>query len=73
LNALSAADAASRPAEEVLRDLGTSAEEGLGAEEAARRLEEVGPNVLDREQRKPPRYAGYARLCKPLQRVMDHS
>jgi magnesium-transporting ATPase (P-type) len=46
--ALPAADAASRPAEEVLRSLGTSAEEGLGAEEAKKRLEEVGPNVLDR-------------------------
>jgi hypothetical protein len=25
------------------------------------------------EQRKPPRYAGFASLCKPLQRLTDHS
>lgn len=48
MNALPAADAASRRTEEVLRALETSAEEGLGAAEAKRRLEEVGPNVLDR-------------------------
>lgn len=48
MNALPAADAASRSAEEVLRSLGSSAEEGLSGEEAARRREEVGPNVLDR-------------------------
>jgi magnesium-transporting ATPase (P-type) len=48
VNALPAADVASRPAEKVLRDLGTSAEEGLGRAEAKRRLEEVEPNVLDR-------------------------
>jgi magnesium-transporting ATPase (P-type) len=44
----SAAEAASRSAEEVLRALESSDLEGLGAEEAKRRLEEVGPNVLDR-------------------------
>ena len=48
MSALPAPDAASRTPEEVLRALGTSAEEGLGAEEAKRRLEEAGPNVLDR-------------------------
>jgi hypothetical protein len=26
-----------------------------------------------REQRKPPRNAGFASLSKPLQRMMDHS
>jgi hypothetical protein len=25
------------------------------------------------EKRKPPRYAGFASLCKPLQRLSDHS
>jgi hypothetical protein len=25
------------------------------------------------EQRKPPKYAGFASLCNPLQRLMDHS
>ena len=47
-NGLPAADAASRTAEEVLRALESSAREGLGSEEAKRRLEEFGPNVLDR-------------------------
>jgi magnesium-transporting ATPase (P-type) len=48
LNALPAADAAAQPAEEVVRDLGTSAERGLDGAEAQRRLGEFGPNVLDR-------------------------
>ncbi len=48
MNALPVDDAASRSAEEILRDLETSAEDGLGAAEAKSRLEEVGPNVLDR-------------------------
>jgi magnesium-transporting ATPase (P-type) len=48
LKALSAAEAASRSAEEVLRALGSAAQEGLGSGEAKRRLQEVGPNVLDR-------------------------
>src|SRR3712207_1931665 len=48
MNALPAADAASRPAEEVVRDLGTSVEGGLEGAEAERRLEQFGPNVLDR-------------------------
>ena len=48
MNALPAAEAASRPAEGVVRDLGTSAEGGLDAAEAERRLREFGPNVLDR-------------------------
>ena len=48
MNALPAADVAPRPAEEVVRDLGTSVEGGLEAAEAERRLEEFGPNVLDR-------------------------
>lgn len=47
-SALPAADAASRTVEEVLRALESSAREGLGSEEAKRRLEEFGPNVLDR-------------------------
>src|SRR5215211_3876957 len=39
---------------EVLRDLGTDAGSGLGEEEAARRLEERGPNELeDRGTRSP--------------------
>ncbi|MDQ6614645.1 MAG: magnesium-translocating P-type ATPase [Actinomycetota bacterium] len=42
---LDLATAAGRPAGEVLEKLG-SAETGLGAEEAARRLVSVGPNVL---------------------------
>jgi hypothetical protein len=48
VNALPAADAASRTAEEGLRALGTSAEEGLSGALAKRRLEEFGSNVLDR-------------------------
>jgi magnesium-transporting ATPase (P-type) len=48
LNALSAAGAASRGAEEVLGALESDAREGLSSEEAKRRLEELGPNVLDR-------------------------
>ncbi len=48
MNALPVADAASRTTGEVLRVLETSAEGGLGAAEAKRRLETVGPNVLDR-------------------------
>ena len=48
MNALPAADAASRPAEEVVRALGTSAEGGLDRAEAERRLGEFGPNVLER-------------------------
>ena len=48
MNALPAADAASRPAEEVVRGLGTSAVGGLDRAEAERRLGEFGPNVLDR-------------------------
>lgn len=48
MNAIPAAEAASRSAEQVLRDLGTSADEGLGEAEAKKRLQEVGPNVVDR-------------------------
>ena len=48
MNALPAADAASRPAEDVVGDLGTTAEGGLDRAEAERRLGEFGPNVLDR-------------------------
>ena len=48
MNALPAADAASRTAEEVVRDLGTSVEVGLEGAEVERRLSEFGPNVLDR-------------------------
>ncbi|MEJ7843849.1 MAG: cation-transporting P-type ATPase, partial [Rubrobacter sp.] len=48
MNALPATDAASRATEEVLRVLDTSAEGGLHAAEAKRRLDTVGPNVLDR-------------------------
>ena len=48
MNTLSAAEAATRSSEEVLRVLESSAQEGLGFEEAKRRLEEFGPNVLDR-------------------------
>ena len=40
MNALPAVDAASRPAEKVLRDLGTSAGVGLDGAEAGRRLDE---------------------------------
>lgn len=41
MNALPAVDAASRPAEKVLRDLGTSAGVGLVGAEAGRRLDEA--------------------------------
>ena len=46
MNALPAVDAASRPAEEVLRDLGTSAEVGLDGAEAGRRLDEDWANSV---------------------------
>ena len=48
MNALPAADAASRTTEQVIQDLETSADGGLGSAEAKRRLEEIGLNVLDR-------------------------
>jgi magnesium-transporting ATPase (P-type) len=48
VNGLSAAEAASRSAEEVLGALESSAREVLGSEEAERRRGEFGPNVLDR-------------------------
>lgn len=48
MNALPAADAASRTTEQVVQDLETSADGGLGSAEAKKRLEEIGPNVLDR-------------------------
>ncbi|RYP84063.1 hypothetical protein EKO23_17465, partial [Nocardioides guangzhouensis] len=38
--------AAGRPAAEVARDLGVEPEQGLSADEAARRLAEHGPNQL---------------------------
>jgi len=41
-------DPASRTAGEVLGELGVSVREGLSEEEARRRLEEFGPNVLER-------------------------
>ena len=45
---LPAAESASRSTDEVVRSLETSTDEGLEAAEAKRRLEKVGPNVLDR-------------------------
>ncbi|HSK99193.1 MAG TPA: HAD-IC family P-type ATPase [Rubrobacteraceae bacterium] len=45
---LSAAEAAARSAEELLETLESSAQKGLSSGEARRRLEELGPNVLDR-------------------------
>ena len=41
-------DPASRTAVEVLGELGVSVKKGLSEEEARRRLEEFGPNVLER-------------------------
>ena len=38
----------SRPRQEVLGELDTSPESGLGTEEARRRYEEIGPNVLEK-------------------------
>ena len=45
---LHAAESASRSTDEVVRSLETATDKGLEAAEAKRRLEEVGPNVLDR-------------------------
>ncbi|MGH3088610.1 MAG: cation-translocating P-type ATPase [Rubrobacteraceae bacterium] len=44
-------EAASRPARELLEEFATSVEGGLGVGEAERRLDEVGPNVLERGSR----------------------
>jgi magnesium-transporting ATPase (P-type) len=45
---LPAAESASRSTDEVVPSLETATDKGLEAAEAKRRLEEVGPNVLDR-------------------------
>ena len=34
---------------------------------------QYGATPSNPEQRKPPRYAGFANLCKPLQHMTDHS
>jgi hypothetical protein len=34
---------------------------------------QYGATLSNPEQRKPPKYAGFASLCKPLQRMTDHS
>jgi hypothetical protein len=34
---------------------------------------QYGATRSNPEQRKPPRYAGFATSCKPQQRLMDHS
>jgi hypothetical protein len=34
---------------------------------------QYGATLSNPEQRKPPRYAGFAFLCKPLQHMTDHS
>jgi hypothetical protein len=34
---------------------------------------QYGATLGNPEQRKPPRNAGFASLCTPLQRLMDHS
>ena len=41
----------SRASREILDDLGVSAERGMDAAEAERRLEEAGPNALARDSR----------------------
>jgi Ca2+-transporting ATPase len=47
-------DGYAKPVDEILRSLGTNADSGLNTAEAAKRLEQYGPNELaDREQRKP--------------------
>jgi magnesium-transporting ATPase (P-type) len=66
MNALPASDAASRSAEEVLRDLGTSAEGGLDGAEAERRLGEFGPNVLDRQSGEGPWTILWRQINTPL-------
>src|SRR5215212_6068710 len=66
MNALPASDAASRSAEEVLRDLGTSAQGGLDEAEAERRLGEFGPNVLDRQSGEGPWTILWRQINTPL-------
>ena len=34
---------------------------------------QYGATLGNPEQRKPPKYAGFASPCKPMQRMMDHS
>lgn len=53
-------------AEDVCRSLGTSAESGLSADEAAARLERDGKNKLTAEKRTPLILRFLAQLCDPM-------
>ena len=52
--------------EDVLGELGSSEEAGLSADEAARRLAEVGPNKLDEEEKTPLWKRFFEQMADPM-------